>query len=349
LGLWGMPVVVVGPMQGANQLANYFLNRRRLGFNPAYIITRTNNAFTNTAISVPVIPINELFTFHLDKIKSQEIHTALIDISEYSNILDKDVIKKLFVLFPHFILISSMTWMEGASLQIHDFEGVMGVDVQKNLLNPLEVFVKRAMDISLSLLIGILTMPLWLPMILLIPMDSPGPILYNQKRVGKDRRKQVRPGDHTRKVPVYKFRTMFVDSDQALIDHLSINAAARQEWDQHQKLKNDPRITRVGKWLRKFSLDELPQLINVLKGEMSLVGPRPIMVEQIAQYGDKIEIYNSFKQGLTGLWQVSGRNHTSFQERTAFDQYYIHNWSVWLDIYILLRTVWVVLSQEGAY
>lgn len=349
LGLWGIPVVVIGPMQGANQLANYFLDRRRLGFIPTHIITRTNNAFTDTAISVPVIPINELFTFHLDKIKNEQIHTALIDISEYSNILDKDIIKQLFVLFPNFILISSMTWMEGASLQVHDFEGLMGVDVQKNLLNPLEVFVKRFMDIALSILIGILTIPLWLPAIILIPLDSSGPVLYNQKRVGQDRRKRERPGNHKRKVVVYKFRTMFVNADQALAEHLAANKEARQEWEHHQKLRNDPRITRIGKWLRKFSIDELPQIINVLKGEMSLVGPRPIMLEQIPDYGDRINIYHSFKPGLTGLWQVSGRNHTSFQERTILDQYYIHNWSVWLDIYILLRTVWVVISQEGAY
>jgi lipopolysaccharide/colanic/teichoic acid biosynthesis glycosyltransferase len=105
----------------------------------------------------------------------------------------------------------------------------------------------------------------------------------------------------------------------------------------------------VGKILRKFSLDEFPQLLNVVRGEMSLVGPRPILVDQIKVYGEAIHVYRAVRPGLTGLWQVSGRNHTTFHERSRFDLYYVRNWSIWLDIYILLRTVWVVLSQDGAY
>ena len=142
---------------------------------------------------------------------------------------------------------------------------------------------------------------------------------------------------------------MHVNADKALAEHLADNPQARLEWDETQKLRDDPRITRVGKWLRRFSIDEIPQLYNVLKGEMSLVGPRPIVDSETHHYGDKMEVYESLRPGVTGLWQVSGRNHTSYKERVQFDVYYASNWSIWLDFYVLARTVWVVLSRQGAY
>ena len=124
---------------------------------------------------------------------------------------------------------------------------------------------------------------------------------------------------------------------------------ARQAWERDQKLKRDPRVTPIGRFLRRTSLDELPQLWNILRGEMSLVGPRPIVEEEIARYGDKFPLYIKVIPGLTGLWQVSGRNNITYEERVSLDAYYVRNWSVWLDVYILLRTVWVVLTGEGAY
>jgi lipopolysaccharide/colanic/teichoic acid biosynthesis glycosyltransferase len=142
---------------------------------------------------------------------------------------------------------------------------------------------------------------------------------------------------------------MVQDADQLLDDYLSLNPAEQKEWEQTQKLRCDPRVIRGGDFLRKFSIDELPQIFNVLLGEMSLVGPRPMMADQVKLYGENIEAYCAVRPGITGLWQVSGRNHTTFQERARFDRYYIHNWSLWLDMYILTRTVWVVLSRDGAY
>jgi lipopolysaccharide/colanic/teichoic acid biosynthesis glycosyltransferase len=185
--------------------------------------------------------------------------------------------------------------------------------------------------------------------IVLIKLDSPGPVFYSQERISLDRRKKKRLGADTRKIFIYKFRSMYVNADQALATYLANNPQARLEWDRTQKLQNDPRCTRVGKWLRKFSIDEIPQLYNVLRGEMSLVGPRPIMTDQVKPYGQSIETYTGVRPGLTGFWQVSGRNTTTFQERARFDLYYVHNWSIWLDLYILARTIWVVLSRYGAY
>lgn len=142
---------------------------------------------------------------------------------------------------------------------------------------------------------------------------------------------------------------MFQNADQVLSVHLESNPALREEWLRDHKLKNDPRVTLVGRFLRKTSLDELPQLWNVLRGEMSLVGPRPIVSAEVAKYGEYFDDYQAVRPGITGLWQVSGRNNTTYEERVKYDEYYVRNWSIWLDLYILCKTVKTVLLGEGAY
>ena len=146
-----------------------------------------------------------------------------------------------------------------------------------------------------------------------------------------------------------KFRTMVADADKILASYLEEHQEERLEWQRHHKLRNDPRITRVGRWLRRYSLDELPQLLNVFVGQMSLVGPRPIMEVEILKYGSSYGLYARVLPGITGLWQVPGRNNTTYEERIDFDSYYVCNRSIWLDLYILIRTIRVVLTAEGAY
>lgn len=142
---------------------------------------------------------------------------------------------------------------------------------------------------------------------------------------------------------------MVKDADEVLKEYLEKHPELREEWERDQKLRSDPRVTRIGRILRQTSLDELPQLWNVLRGEMSLVGPRPIVQDEVIKYGEKFALYIKVKPGMTGLWQVSGRNDTTYQERVNLDTYYIRNWSLWLDLYILARTAWVVLTRKGAY
>jgi lipopolysaccharide/colanic/teichoic acid biosynthesis glycosyltransferase len=142
---------------------------------------------------------------------------------------------------------------------------------------------------------------------------------------------------------------MVTDADRRLEEYLKQHPELLLEWQISHKLKDDPRITTVGKWLRRYSLDELPQLLNIIAGHMSLVGPRPIVQSEIKRYATTYDLYKRVPPGLTGLWQVSGRNNTTYEERVAFDDYYIRNWSVWLDIYILARTFRAVLHAEGAY
>ncbi len=174
---------------------------------------------------------------------------------------------------------------------------------------------------------------------LAIRLSSKGPAFYCQQRIGK----------HGIVFCAWKFRTMVVDADEVLRRYLDENPELRREWEQNFKLRNDPRVTAVGRFLRKTSLDELPQLWNVLRGEMSLIGPRPIVDAEIVRYGDSIGLLGRVKPGLSGLWQVSGRSNTSYTDRVRLDMYYIRNWSVWLDLFILAKTCAVVLRRQGAY
>jgi lipopolysaccharide/colanic/teichoic acid biosynthesis glycosyltransferase len=172
-----------------------------------------------------------------------------------------------------------------------------------------------------------------------IRLDSPGSAFYRHKRIGRD----------GREIGIYKFRTMVITADAVLKACLEKDDALRKEWESSHKINTDPRVTRVGAFLRKTSLDELPQFINVLAGSMSLVGPRPIVAAEIKKYGPVYEEYCRVRPGITGLWQISGRNDTSYGDRVAYDHYYICNWSVWMDLWILAKTVPVALSGYGAY
>jgi Undecaprenyl-phosphate galactose phosphotransferase WbaP len=173
----------------------------------------------------------------------------------------------------------------------------------------------------------------------LVRLESPGPVFYGHRRIGRD---------HC-SFRAWKLRTMKVNGDELLRKALAENGALREEWLRDRKLRHDPRITRVGRFLRKASLDELPQMWNVLRGEMSLVGPRPIVEEEVISYGQNFSLYCRVTPGLTGLWQVSGRNTVSARDRVRLDSYYVRNWSPWLDLHILARTAKVVLTGQGAY
>ncbi len=217
--------------------------------------------------------------------------------------------------------------------------GSIGIEKERGTPLPVNGLLKRTVDFLITLMLVLISLPAFLLTALLVRLDSPGPIFYSQQRLGKG----------GRKILIYKFRSMHEDADHILAEYLNNHPAARLEWGQTQKLRSDPRITAVGKWIRESSLDELPQLFNILKGDMSLVGPRPILPEQEEMYGPGINLYREVRPGLTGFWQVSGRNHTTFVRRTAYDAYYVTNWSIWLDISIVVRTIWIVLSRDGAY
>ncbi|MET0547011.1 MAG: sugar transferase [Caulobacterales bacterium] len=198
--------------------------------------------------------------------------------------------------------------------------------------------LKRAFDIAAALCIILLTLPLILATTLLAALLGGGPMLYAHTRVGF----------RGKEFQCLKFRTMVVDSEQRLAEYLASNPAAAEQWLQDRKLRDDPRVTWVGKILRKTSLDELPQLLNVVRGDMSLVGPRPIVADELPRYGARRAAYLSARPGMTGLWQVSGRNNTTYDRRTELDESYVKNWTLVGDIGIILRTVPEMLPSSRA-
>ena len=211
--------------------------------------------------------------------------------------------------------------------------------VRNNLASWYNKVLKFAFDLVLTFFGTICLLPVLAGIACWIKKDSPGPVIFKHRRLGKD-------GGH---FSCYKFRTMVVDAEERLKELLQKNPAAKEEWDRDFKLKDDPRITKSGKFLRATSLDELPQFFNVLKGEMSLVGPRPIVDAEIIRYGKYIDDYYMVRPGITGMWQVSGRSDVGYEERVQMDTWYVRNWNIWFDIVLLWRTFKVVFERKGAY
>ena len=211
--------------------------------------------------------------------------------------------------------------------------------MRNNLRNKWNRAFKFIFDWCATLLGSILISPVMLGIALWIWKDSPGPVIFKHKRIGQ----------YGKEFECYKFRTMCVDAKEKLEELLEADPEAKKEWEENYKLKNDPRVTRSGKFLRRTSLDELPQIFNVLKGEMSLVGPRPIVAEEIRYYGKFIEDYYMVRPGITGMWQTGGRNDTGYEQRVRMDSWYVRNWDFWFDIVLLWRTLKVVIKGDGAY
>jgi len=218
-------------------------------------------------------------------------------------------------------------------------EEIFLMNIRNNLKSLTNRFLKMLFDFTVS----IVFIPLVLPLIgilgLIIRLETPGPVIYAHERIGRK----------GRTFKCYKFRTMHRDAEEKLKEILDKDDTVRNEWESTWKLRDDPRITRVGRFLRKTSLDELPQIFNILRGEMSLVGPRPYLPREKATIEESIEMICSARPGITGLWQVSGRSNTGYPYRIKLDSWYIMNWSMWLDIAIIFKTVRVVVKMEGAY
>lgn len=320
---WGESVVVIGDGSNTEQIVSYLLNNNHLGMRPVMVLKGQ-------------FPPDQV---EREALLSQRINTVILVTPEVSEEVRDLVVNDGQFGFQRVILISPLGWVGSLGVVAHDLEGILGMEVRKNLLNFWQRSIKRGLDILLSIILLILISPLLLMVSIAIKLEDKGNVFYKQRRVGRNGCEYV----------MWKFRTMVPDAEQKLHDYLLANAEYAREWDANQKLKNDPRLTRVGRVLRKWSLDELPQLINVIRGEMSLVGPRPFFSEQAGFYGKVLNLYYQVRPGMTGMWQVSGRNDTDYARRVRLDEYYIRNWSFWLDIYILLRTIWIILRREGAY
>jgi Undecaprenyl-phosphate galactose phosphotransferase WbaP len=216
--------------------------------------------------------------------------------------------------------------------------GLLVLGMRETVLSHPSRLYKKIVDVLLSSALLTLLLPVFILTACAVVTTSKGPIFYGHRRIGRD----------GKTFKMWKFRTMVANADRVLENHLKQDAQLRMEWERDHKLRRDPRVTPVGSFLRKCSLDELPQIWNVLRGDMSLVGPRPIVSAEISRYGADFDVFLRVLPGLTGLWQVSGRNDTTYQERVELDSYYANNWSPWLDLYVLSRTLRAVVSGRGA-
>ena len=277
------------------------------------------------------------------KLRASDTYPQLIDcalfVFEGSPMESSDVLREFRDIFRRIIFVTvapdqRLNW-SGAI----DLAGVPGFEIRHNLLDRRSKIIKRLIDIVLSAAALIVLITLYLLLAVLIKIDSPGHVFF----------RQIRLGIGGKNFGMWKFRTMHTDAENMLQTLLKENPSAKAEWDEYQKLKNDPRITGVGKYLRRLSLDEIPQFWNVLIGEMSIVGPRPYFPEQREAYGAGYASYIRVRPGITGLWQVSGRSKTTFASRVIIDEEYIRNWSIWFDLYILAKTPWVVLRWDRAH
>jgi Undecaprenyl-phosphate galactose phosphotransferase WbaP len=332
---WGYRVLVFGAHEPWRALVRTLQQQPELGFKPAAVL-HDGVADDEHIGGVPVLQGWERAPVIARELG---ISRAIVAVPGMAQEHLLDLIDSHASDFSHLMIMPDLRGAGSLGAEARDFCRELTLEVRKDLLLPGPRLAKRMIDIFLSLALGIVTLPLMLLIVILIKLESRGPAFYRHTRIGRGQRK----------IDVWKFRSMVVNGDRVLFRYLARHPELALEWERNQKLRHDPRITGIGKFLRKTSLDELPQLWNVLKGEMSLVGPRPIIQEEVARYGDRFSLYTQVYPGLTGLWQVSGRNDTSYDQRVELDIYYVRNWSVWLDVYLLARTAGVVLAGRGAY
>lgn len=328
---WGIPMVVVGSPENATPVIEKLIQSRRLGFRPVFYydpLLKSSDPIHN----IPALASRDDLQEVVKRFAIQ--HVAFTD--PIDNILTfnfhwmRDV-------FPNILFVLNTSPFGSLWVRPIDLHGILAIETYYHLLNKRETIIKRILDTFLTLLLLLFSWPIFLILAILVWVDSKGPIFYTQERLGQD-------GNI---FDSFKFRTMYDQADQMLHDLLESDPAAKQEYETYHKLANDPRITKVGRILRRYSLDELPQLINVLKGDMNLIGPRSYLPRELPAMGDYARIILKVKPGITGWWQVMGRNATSFKERLQLDEYYISNWSIWLDIYIVIKTVWVLINGQG--
>jgi Undecaprenyl-phosphate galactose phosphotransferase WbaP len=325
--------IILGAGNAGSKTARILIKNKYLGINPVALLD-DNSILHGTEIENITVKgsLNKLTSI------SEELNADYIIVCLPMTIVMQKI-KTHCKGFKHIMIIPSGSMFSTLWVYAYDIGGILGLEMRCNLMLKWPLLLKKITDFSLSLLFTLILMPLMLFCAIIIKCTSRGPVIYKAQRLGL----------HGKTFYVYKFRTMKIESDGDFEQYLENNPEAKNEWLKNFKLKKDPRITWVGRLLRRTSLDELPQMFNILKGEMSLIGPRPIVEKEKKLYADKFEMISSVKPGVTGLWQVSGRNELDYEERVELDCYYLMNWNIWLDIFILVKTVKEVLSCKGAY
>jgi Undecaprenyl-phosphate galactose phosphotransferase WbaP len=350
---WRQPILTLGGSPVAKQLAARLRRLRTLGLEPIGLVDRPvqanrQNGSHEQRIDRPAEgasycgPPEQLARLIEDRGIRWAI-TAFPDTCSKEAVANVADLLAATALFPHVLIVNENCELPSLWSRTVDIDGCSALHSHNRLGIRAPSgwrVLKRTIDVIVAGILVLAFLPLFFVIAALILLSSPGPLFYSQERVGR--------GGHPFRA--WKFRTMRPDADCLLADYLKAHPDLRDEWARNHKLRDDPRIIPgIGRLLRNYSLDELPQLWNVLCGDMSLVGPRPIVEEEIPKYQDDFALYVQVSPGITGLWQISGRNNTTYSRRVFLDSYYVRNWSPWLDYYILLRTLKTVLLREGAY
>jgi Undecaprenyl-phosphate galactose phosphotransferase WbaP len=335
-GLWGKPVIILSYRETGAEFQELLKQQWGMGYSPVALL---DHHLVAAGKSYREVSCKETLAEAMNLGRQLGVDTLIFAMPYTRREQLARMVSVASESFRSVLILPNLNGITNSAVAPRDFAGTLTLEIKQNLLDPWSRRLKRALDLVGTVIGGVLISPLVFTIAVLIKLDSPGPAFYGHRRLGAG-------GKH---FLCWKFRTMHVNAERLLDKHLQDNPFLRAEWEQNQKLREDPRVTRVGHLLRLTSLDELPQLWNVLRGEMSLTGPRPIVDAEVPKYGEVYKLYKRIKPGMSGLWQVSGRSDTSYAERVEIDSYYVRNWSVWLDLVILARTAKIVLLRRGAF
>jgi undecaprenyl-phosphate galactose phosphotransferase len=340
-GSWRRPTVIVGTGPLARETAEAYQHDAYLGYDViAFLVpSPAQQGEERITIRGREIPVFRGAVDEMLRNLGERVHLVVaLDADDLSG--NERLLESLWLGPRSVDIISPLRGLPVSNTTLTQFfsHEVLAIRIHNNLARPWARFVKRAFDLALCSVGLVFVAPLMLGIALLLALEG-GPILFAHRRIGR----------HGQPFYCYKFRTMVPDAQKVLEELLEKDPKAREEWLRDRKLRNDPRVTRLGYWLRRLSFDELPQLFNILRGDMSLVGPRPVVEEELARYGSARIYYEMVRPGLTGLWQISGRNDLDYERRIALDTWYVRNWTLWHDVVILFRTLVVVPTRAGAY
>ena len=336
LGIWGRLVVVIGDKDTSARTVKLLEEEWVLGYSPAALI---DWGLTLSGKSLDGLSHEEAMTQVEYLARRGGVDTIFLAAPYIRRSRLAPLVSRASRSFRHVLLISHLGGITNSAVTARDFAGTLAVEIKYNLLNPWARRAKRVLDLAATVVGGVFVLPLLLGIALLVYAESGRPVFYTDWRMGKD----------GAPFPCIKFRTMVTGAEAVLELMLAEDAGLREEYIKYHKLRVDPRVTHVGRFLRRTSLDELPQLWNVLRGEMSLVGPRPYLPRESGEIGDAREEILRVPPGVTGPWQVSGRNHAFFTDRIGMDLHYVRDWSVWLDLVLLARTFRALFVDKGAY
>jgi Undecaprenyl-phosphate galactose phosphotransferase WbaP len=341
LGLWHLPTAIIGTSPMAQEVVPILGQQLALGLKLQWVVPETSEKHLSSAFTglVPLIVPHDQLTSALIAAGCRQV---ILVPDDRTNANQNDLIDQLVGADIAVAIVPSLRRLPLYGLSTNYFFGkdLLLLQVRNNLARLPQRLFKRTLDIIGTIVLTALLAPVFAALAFLIWNEDRGPVFFRQNRVGR----------WGRDFQCWKFRTMVVDAEDQMARWETENPVLLASYTESNfKLKTDPRVTRIGAWMRRKSLDELPQLLNVLTGEMSLVGPRPLLRRELSDYGAIISLYERVRPGITGLWQISGRSQTTFAERVSYDEWYIKNWTVWYDLVIMLQTVWVLLKGTGAY